>query len=725
MVTSSLTSSQLTPQELERFEEQENELLDRALSEAAEGMLPLPTESDRAAARSRLEGSAALEKYSNWRSAFLAVIAAERDLRSRRPESIRIIVGFFVSVAILATSLLATLEEITLPVPEYLNWWVSALALIASAFLVSFLGARRRPLLEELGRASTKVDDHENRLAAALRTEAQATLSSVVNERRERGSSQQATLDSTKAPILVELDTMDAVPSSSAREVMDFIKEHRTSAIGISGTRGIGKSTLMHWICRRDPERYLSVYLPIPVQYSAPEFFRVLFRAVAEAVLASYGAEHYQFQRRRREMFKVELTRLVVSLLFALAGLGLIAIGRSKGVGPFEASDVPGLLLVLTGVATLIVSIRSSNFLVSLVSDALSPRRREGMAVSAINVLESLEFSTTQQTASKNTFTVNLFSMEDSSQVERAERELTHPELVAKFKGFVTAYTRSRLEYSYQDAPREIIVVLDELDKMEAGEDALAFVNSVKDLLHIDGVHFLISVSEDALHNFSLRGVPLRDAFDSSFDAIIPVKRFTIAESENLLQRRVVGFPFPLILFCHAMSGGLPRDLIRIARQCVSVRRADDRAVPLETVVWTVTQQQAISVVEALGAKVRDSHSALLAVVIESLVEVRRADDEGALVSALDDAVGRIRAAAPEDFPLALHAATYLSCISTLCSHFAVSRTNGEWDAEPSASTSVKVSDSVRGAIEVLQIDSTAAMSVLEAVRADLGLRQT
>jgi hypothetical protein len=117
------------------------------------------------------------------------------------------------------------------------------------------------------------------------------------------------------------------------------------------------------------------------------------------------------------------------------------------------------------------------------------------------------------------------------------------------------------------------VIAIDELDKLSEASDLVEVINDMKDLFHIEGVHFLVSVSTDALDNFASRGVPTRDAFDSAFDTIFSMNRMLPEESIRILQARSTGFPVPLALFCHAWVGGLPRDLLRTARSCVETYR--------------------------------------------------------------------------------------------------------------------------------------------------------
>jgi hypothetical protein len=96
----------------------------------------------------------------------------------------------------------------------------------------------------------------------------------------------------------------------------------------------------------------------------------------------------------------------------------------------------------------------------------------------------------------------------------------------------------------------------------------------------------MVSVSDDALMAFERRGIPLRDAFDSSFDEIVRMGRLTYAESRRLLYRRIIGLSEPYIGLCHVLSGGIPRDLIRAARQVVHAGNALLAGDPVDYERW-------------------------------------------------------------------------------------------------------------------------------------------
>lgn len=72
---------------------------------------------------------------------------------------------------------------------------------------------------------------------------------------------------------------------------------------------------------------------------------------------------------------------------------------------------------------------------------------------------------------------------------------------------------------------------------------------------------------------FERRGVPFRDVLDSSFDDVVRVPHLELPRSIELIQRRVIGLPQPFIYLLHGLSGGLPRDLIRAARELFELEK--------------------------------------------------------------------------------------------------------------------------------------------------------
>jgi hypothetical protein len=139
-----------------------------------------------------------------------------------------------------------------------------------------------------------------------------------------------------------------------------------------------------------------------------------------------------------------------------------------------------------------------------------------------------------------------------------AQKQYTLPEIVKEYGELIKMI-------SHVDSTR-VIIAIDELDKIESSDAAQRFMNEIKALFGLPNCFYLVSVSENALSSFERRGLPLRDTFDSAFDTMIYVGYLDRERAFNLIRRRVVGMPIPFLAFCYAVSGGLPRDLIRVCR---------------------------------------------------------------------------------------------------------------------------------------------------------------
>lgn len=140
----------------------------------------------------------------------------------------------------------------------------------------------------------------------------------------------------------------------------------------------------------------------------------------------------------------------------------------------------------------------------------------------------------------------------------------TLPEIVARFQDFLTILHSGR---------NRVIVGIDELDKLSEN-DAQLFLGDIKAVFGIRGCNFVVSVSEDAAADFERRGVPFRSAFDSTFDDVISIGYFDYKTSASVLLGRVDGLTELFVLLCHSLSGGLARDLIRMARTLVTTTPA-------------------------------------------------------------------------------------------------------------------------------------------------------
>ncbi|MFJ8080115.1 hypothetical protein ACIQ6Y_05730 [Streptomyces sp. NPDC096205] len=142
----------------------------------------------------------------------------------------------------------------------------------------------------------------------------------------------------------------------------------------------------------------------------------------------------------------------------------------------------------------------------------------------------------------------------------------TMPELVSDFRELLTDIARERFLRRGR-----VVIAIDEVDRLGSDAQALEFLGEIKAILGVPHVHCLISVAEDVGASFVRRGLPHRGVTDSSLDDILHVQPCTLAESKDILQRRAPGLSEPYSLLAHALSGGLPRDLIRYGLRIMEI----------------------------------------------------------------------------------------------------------------------------------------------------------
>ncbi|MEU7011402.1 hypothetical protein [Streptomyces sp. NPDC046332] len=140
-----------------------------------------------------------------------------------------------------------------------------------------------------------------------------------------------------------------------------------------------------------------------------------------------------------------------------------------------------------------------------------------------------------------------------------AERTKTYPEIVSGLRAFLETVSQKH----------QLIIAVDELDKLRSAEDVENFLNDIKGVFGASRCFFLVSVSEEAAASFERRGIPFRDVFDSCFDDVLTLQRLGLDTGRKILYGLLLGWSEPFVALCYVLSGGLPRELQRSARQLV------------------------------------------------------------------------------------------------------------------------------------------------------------
>jgi hypothetical protein len=357
------------------------------------------------------------------------------------------------------------------------------------------------------------------------------------------------------------------VPTGTSARLSRMLATMTSGAIGVSGARGVGKSTLLRTFgdqrfgAARDD---LTLVVYAPTDYDSRDFLVHLFTRVCESVLPQGEAVPGRTTTGRRGR--------AVALLMALGAVLAVAGFRQPLIIDLVARVRHHTAEVVGWSGIACMGLPPAWWAWTRLRRRRRDRTKDGTAENIarghLAALRYVETTTRTKTAAvKSPFGVEVGG---SRSRQHAALARTHPELVGEFRGFLDFL--SLRQRSRADA--RIVVCIDELDKIGSAEETERFINDIKSVFGVEGCFFLVAVSEDALASFAQRAFTVRTTFDSAFDTVIRVDRFALADTRRLLVHRVLRLPEPFVWLCHALSGGLPRDLNRTVRQMYDIRAA-------------------------------------------------------------------------------------------------------------------------------------------------------
>lgn len=387
---------------------------------------------------------------------------------------------------------------------------------------------------------------------------------------------------------LVESSKSKIVRSKAILEVCDFIESHTTSALGVCGPRGIGKSTTLREIANKLEAQNCVVKVSIPIRYETDAMVR---RLLDEFIRQAKKIDSNAINEERWNRLTLQISKnalpVSIALVSMMLGVRMVEQSDSNIFGVLIDLNISGLLggaligfgLMVTGR----VCMRYLNDLPVFQGGGRGEELNDAYSLAAAE--ERLNWS--QERSRENGFETHpftkLLSLNRKTSTKHVERPFGLQDLSLVFRRTVDRFIRD-------NEGTLVVFCVDELDKIEHSQGGLQIVNELKDLMHLPNTHFVLSVSSDALESFALRGIPVRDAIDSTFDEILELSCLDVEESWQVLRSRVPEFPPPLARFCHVWSLGNPRELLRTARNCIKIM--NDRSfvgnAPRRSLGWVV-----------------------------------------------------------------------------------------------------------------------------------------
>jgi hypothetical protein len=354
----------------------------------------------------------------------------------------------------------------------------------------------------------------------------------------------------------------------------------------------------------------LSVLILAPVEYDRREFVLHIFSSVCQRVLELKGKslqspwDDVRDVRMRPASLLAGILGLREALVFVGLGAFLVLVNIFLDLSvigiPKAVTSSAGLILALVGLLGLLAQMLHTD--PQQQRGAQQKSEEEDLLVRIVHEqLRKIRYqqSYTSGWAGTLKIPVALAAAEAKTDatVSFAQHPLSLPEIMDQYRNFIE---EAKKEY-------EIIVGIDELDKIGSDEKAHQFLNEIKALFGLESCFYLVSVSESALSNFERRGLPVRDVFDSTFDVILYVDYLDLERTKELLRRRAIGVPIPFLQFCYCMAGGLPRDRIRAFRNlCEEREQLENRENTLQALCGSMVRSDLKAKSRAASIEVRD-----------------------------------------------------------------------------------------------------------------------
>ncbi|MBT2545258.1 hypothetical protein J7E99_32300 [Streptomyces sp. ISL-44] len=414
--------------------------------------------------------------------------------------------------------------------------------------------------------------------SSALRRAVAGLLREQINRRRPSYS---LTLDIAEASGLAGMkNPLFHIKVPAEKETDRLIRMMPGGSIGIAGPRGVGKTTLLQQFCSKDhaspsdttvDKPSVRVLLHAPVKYDAREFVLLLFSRVCAAVApekADQGlaGRRWEDRQRRRAVDVVAMSVLTFTM-----GWGIFLLVTTLAGWKLSPNLAPALTLLFVSLVGMPLWLTFREGRGREPPDEFSANKEKygEDAAEAAELLRGLAYQqSVARTWSAGVKTPVGLEGGVSTNVTMTEKPMGFPELVARLNELLRKLA----------IKNRVFIGIDELDKIDSDDQVYQFINDIKGIFGEQGCFYLISISDNAMSSFERRGLPVRDAFDSSLDAVITVRPAELSLSQTLMRRWVIGMPEAFLCLCHVFSGGLPRDLIRVARELILIAHGDPTA---------------------------------------------------------------------------------------------------------------------------------------------------
>src|SRR6266536_2201583 len=300
---------------------------------------------------------------------------------------------------------------------------------------------------------------------------------------------------------------------------------------GLFGPRGSGKSWLMmRAIYEANNSGGLGLWFPCPSKYDSNAFLSALSDNLANAVERRFVRNNSLILalRRGQTLLLLLITIPVTIAVVTYAQHDLVVANTHSTPG--IAATLPGWLWILVEVALgLLILLYSAGFIRDnsmkgrLVREAIALRER-------IRFTASLKLGSDIGIGASKSLAAATFRRSREKSLD--ERPTTVASLVFDF--------RNLAEFIAASLSGPLVIGIDELDKIEQAKSVRGLLRDIKGIFEVTGVHFLVSISEEAATALQLGTLQSsgRNEFNSSFYTVIELPPLEPDGADELLRAR-------------------------------------------------------------------------------------------------------------------------------------------------------------------------------------------
>jgi hypothetical protein len=451
---------------------------------------------------------------------------------------------------------------------------------------------------------------------ATLRAAILQELRNAKNKEGDRGGTTLVISGTANPGLSAVTDGSLIAPTKAADQLHRKIAAMSSGCIGVSGLRGAGKSSLIRDFCahrygtpdrpRREGPRLpgLRVLIQAPLRFDPREYLIHQYTCLCRAVLADVrfnpttlpdhllGPVLFPRPLRPARLLGV-LSGIALACAFGVLLYLLVNDGRAPHWNLY-AWEVAGAVVTAAGALALacwrtrwsVVEVRQ---IVNLASDA---ERR----------LERLQFLRTDTRSHGGTLAGPAgIGLSAGASHELTELAMTLPELIGDYRDFVERVgaglqqkqkVRKRERQRKQRRQRRwrrllrvkgpdpapepgnlgqaadvrLVIGIDEIDQIDDPKAAYRFLEVLSAVAGTPHCVYVIAISPTTQAAIDHRTVPLKTSSSGLFDEMVWLGPLRLNDAGLFLDHRVIGMPAAFIALCYLLSGGLPRELLRVAR---------------------------------------------------------------------------------------------------------------------------------------------------------------